>query len=255
MGKRVAIMISVITVVKDDASGLASTYKSLQGQSLSEWEMILVVSPSNDNTLEVAESLFTNDQRVSFNFQEAKGIYEAMNLGLTKVNGSHIWFMNAGDTFASNNVLEHALMTTRTTGTSLVIGGYRLGNKSGDPEFRYRSKRISRLRFAFNLRMSHQSMIFDADAYKEIGNFNLNYRLASDFDFILKYMKSNSARTTDMIYAVFRPGGAADQNIEQVHYEKHLSRKANFPNWLIIPASTMWTTSARLKIFLRKTLN
>lgn len=255
MGKRVAKMISVITVVKDDASGLASTYESLRSQSLSQWEMILVASPSKDNTIEVAESLSKIDKRVSFNLQEAQGIYEAMNLGLTQVNGSHIWFMNAGDTFASDDVLEHALKTVFITNSSLVIGGYKLGNKSGDREFRFKSKRLTKLRFAFNLRMSHQSMLFDADAYRKIGGFNLNYRFASDFDFILKFMKSNSVRTTDKIYAVFRPGGAADQNIYQVHHEKHLSRKENFQIWLIIPLSYIWTFAARFKIFLRRAFN
>ena len=66
-------------------------------------------------------------------------------------------------------------------------------------------------------------------------------------------MKENKVRTVDEIYAVFRPGGAADQNIRQVHREKHLSRKENFPNWLITLPSLIRTNSARAKIFLRKT--
>ena len=96
-------------------------------------------------------------------------------------------------------------------------------------------------------------MMFSTDAFQKIGNFSLSYRLASDFDFILKYMRENKARTVNEIYAVFRPGGAADQNIRQVHQEKHLSRKENFPNWLITPASLIWTNSARAKILFRKT--
>ena len=245
-------MISVITVVKDDASGLALTFESLKQQSLSEWELILVASPSKDKTMNIAESISLNDRRVNLQIQEAQGIYEAMNLGLTQVKGSYIWFMNAGDTFASNDVLEHALMTILQTGTSLVIGGYKLSNDTRGRSFRFRSKKISRLRFAFNLRMSHQSMIFKTDAFEKIGDFNLKFRLASDFDFILKYMNVNTARTTDKIYSIFRPGGAADQNIEQVHREKHISRKDNFQNWIISSASSIWTYAARVKILLRK---
>ena len=100
--------------------------------------------------------------------------------------------------------------------------------------------------------MSHQSMLFKSRVFEEIGNFDLKYRLASDFDFILKLMKIHDARTTDKLYAVFRPGGAADQNISQVHREKHLSRKANFQSRLIIPASILWTTAAWTKINMKK---
>ena len=95
-------------------------------------------------------------------------------------------------------------------------------------------------------------MIFRTDSFDKVGIFNLKFRLASDFDFILKYMSSNSARTTDKIYSIFRPGGAADQNIEKVHREKHESRKENFPSWAITPASSIWTYSARAKKSFRK---
>jgi glycosyltransferase involved in cell wall biosynthesis len=245
-------MISVITVVKDDAPGLQSTFDSLIEQSYSDWELIIVASHSSDNTLEVANSISEKDKRVVFQVQEALGIYEAMNLGLTKVKGSHIWFMNAGDAFASSDVLEHALTTIQKSSASLLVGGYKLGQQTGSRTFRYRSQNISKLRFAFNLRMSHQSMLFESRVFEEIGNFDLNYRLASDFDLILKLMKMNEARTTEKIYSVFRPGGAADQNISQVYREKHLSRKANFQGVLIILASILWTTAAWIKINVKK---
>lgn len=239
-------------MVKDDAPGLQSTFGSLIEQSYSDWELIIVASHSSDNTLEVANSMSKKDERVVFLVQEALGIYEAMNLGLTKVKGSHIWFMNAGDTFASNDVLGHALTTIQKSSASLLVGGYKLGQQAGSRSFKYRSQNISRWRFAFNLRMSHQAMLFKSRVFEEVGNFDLKYRLASDFDFILKLMKIHDARTTEKIYAVFRPGGAADQNISKVHREKHLSRKANFQSRLIIPVSILWTTAAWTKINIKK---
>lgn len=244
-------MISVITVVKDDAHGLASTFESLVQQTHSDWEMIVVASLSMDDTLGVANAISKTDGRVVVLLQEALGIYEAMNLGVSKVRGSHIWFMNAGDIFASKDVLEHALTTIQESGASLIVGGYKLGQKIESRRFNYRSQRISRLRFAFNLRMSHQAMIFSAKDFKEVGYFDLKYRLASDFDFILRFTKHYEARTTNKIYAGFRPGGAADQNIFQVHEEKHLSRTANFKSQLIILVSVIWTIAAQTKIRLR----
>jgi len=245
-------MISVITVVKDDAPGLAATFQSLQIQSHADWELILVASPSLDNTIEVANSLVLKDGRVNLHLQEADGIYEAMNLGISKVQGSQIWFMNAGDTFASIDVLEHALTIMQETGVSMVIGGYKLGQEDESRSFNYRSRNISRTEFAFNLRMCHQAMMFSSEAYMKIGKFDLRYRLASDFDFILRFMQSYKARTTGRVYAVFRPGGAADQRIFQVHKEKHLSRIANFQSPLIVLASIIWSAAAQAKIRLRR---
>lgn len=68
--------------------------------------------------------------------------------------------------FASKDVLEHALTIIQESGAALVVGGYKLGQQIESRCFNYRSQRISRLRFAFNLRMSHQAMIFSAKDFK-----------------------------------------------------------------------------------------
>lgn len=244
-------IVSVITAVKDDTIGLDETYASLQKQSFNDWEMIIVASSSSKSTIERATHLQQLDSRVKLHIQEPQGIYEAMNLGLANINGNLTWFMNAGDRYASEKVLDHAVTTINKYDCGIVIGGYQLGRKEKVRFFKFKSKIISRMRFAFNLRMSHQSMIFSSLALRNNGDYDLNYRFASDFDLILKLMKSYEVRTSDEIYSIFRPGGAADQNIFTVHKEKHISRLRNFKNPIVWLLSFLWTFSARLKIKMR----
>jgi glycosyltransferase involved in cell wall biosynthesis len=248
-------MISVITVVKDDAIGLSETYNSILSQSLTDWEMIIIASPSSDLTLEVAYSLSHEEKRVSVFIQEPLGIYEAMNYGLDKIEGRYVWFLNAGDRFASNNVLEDALAQTSKYGSDLLIGGYLTTVDLKTRRYKFRAKKITRFRFGFNLRMSHQSMLFSSKIFQSGKRYDLNYRYAADFDLILSLFPDHIVRTTNVIYSIFRSGGAADQNIFKVHKEKHNSRMSHMTKPIVYPLSKIWSLTAKLKIFLRTKVN
>lgn len=248
--------VSVITVVKDDPSGLRKTHESLIGQTFKDWEMLIVTAPAPDETIGVATEMQSSDSRIHLYEQIGTGIYGAMNEGITSADGEFIWFMNAGDTFASNSVLAHAVEKLSKSEVGVLIGGYKILNGTADQTFSYPEGNVSAIDFAFSRRGGcHQAMIFHTQVLKSVGGFNTAYSLASDFELVLKVIKKAGSRRVSEIYAAIEPGGRADQGIFLVHKEKHLIRRNLLGGPAILAASLLWTGLARTKIISRRIWN
>lgn len=247
--------VSIITVVKDHASGLTKTYVSLLGQTLAEWEMIIVVGESTDKTLSAAKELQSYDSRVRILEQQGEGIYNAMNQGLALANSEFIWFMNAGDIFATFSVLAHSLNKMNQGSSGLLVGGYQIYNGSPRQIYSFSGKNMTILDFAFTRRGGcHQSMIFRTKSLKYFRGFDTSYSLAADFDLVLKVVARFKAERVSEIYATIEPGGRADQEIFIVHKQKHKIRMNLLGGPLIFISSVMWTILARIKILIRKVI-
>jgi len=245
--------ISVITVVKDHSEGLKLTHASLEHQSYPDWEQIIVVGSSIDRTLFTAKKIKSSDKRIVVIEQNGSGIYEAMNEGLQLASGEYIWFMNAGDNFASEDVLAHSVSLMHKSGAGVVIGGYKIETRKQNRQYVFPSRDISDLRFAFNRRAGcHQAMIFRSDTIKDLGGFNTNYTLAGDFDLVIRVIQSTSAIRTSEIYASIEPRGRADQGILLVHKQKHQIRRILLGGPFIFCGSLFWTALVWAKMFLRR---
>lgn len=247
------VKVSIITVVKDHASGLRETHESLLEQTLIDWEMLIVVGVSQDDTFSVARELRDKDSRIHVIEQQGTGIYGAMNEGLDSIIGEFTWFMNAGDKFTTPLVLAHAVDEISQGDTGMLVGGYQIDKGSADQVYGYPSINLTSLRFAFNRRGGcHQAMIFRTQTLKQFGGFNTSYSLAGDFDLVLKVIKKAGARRVSEIYAAIEPGGRADQGIFQVHQQKHQIRRNLLGGPFIFIASLLWTALARVKIIMRR---
>jgi glycosyltransferase involved in cell wall biosynthesis len=249
------IKVSIITVVKDDAIGLMKTYQSLEGQSQTAWEMLIVVGDSKDKTFDTAQEIETSDPRVIVIKEAKKGIYASMNQGLAMSSGEYVWFMNAGDVFGTSSVLMNAILVIDQSEVGVLIGGYQISDESLR-KFIYPGGNVDLVDFAFTRRGGcHQSMIFRTQILKMLEGFDLSYSLASDFDLVLRVIRLANARRVSEIYSSISPGGRADQGIFKVHTEKHRIRMTLIGGPKIWVMSLIWTGLARSRIVLRRVLS
>ena len=248
-------IVSVITVVKNHSIGLKATVESLQNQTFLDWELIIVVAPSTDDSLDFARSVANNDVNIHVIHQNGLGIYPAMNEGIRKSVGKYLWFMNAGDRFASSNVLDKAILEITDLSVSLIIGAHSINGKN-PKRFNFRKPReLSLIGFAFNRRGGcHQAMIFQSSITKELNGFNEKFSLAADFDLVLRILKRGTGKRVRDTFADIEPGGQADQNLNVVYHEKHIIRCQNLKGALIKYLSIIWTVLARTKIFVKQFL-
>lgn len=96
--------LSVITVNYNDAEGLESTIKSVISQTFHDFEFIIIDGGSTDESIKVIKKY---ENYVTYWVSEHDGgIYQGMNKGLFHAKGEYLNFMNSGDCYHTNKVLE-----------------------------------------------------------------------------------------------------------------------------------------------------
>lgn len=95
--------VTIITVCFNAAPLLRKTIENVIAQDYPNKEYIIIDGHSSDNTQELLQQY---DKYIHTWISEPdKGIYDAMNKGVRLCTGQWAIFMNAGDTFASSNIL------------------------------------------------------------------------------------------------------------------------------------------------------
>ena len=90
--------ISIITPCYNAAPYIANTIQSVQNQTISDWEMIIVDDGSTDNSVEIIQKIIAQDSRIKLIQKENGGSASARNLALSIAQGEYIQFLDSDDT-------------------------------------------------------------------------------------------------------------------------------------------------------------
>lgn len=97
--------VSIITINRNNKSGLERTILSVRRQTFSEYEYIVIDGASKDGSVDVLQKY---EAGISFYSSEPDtGIYNAMNKGIRRANGDYLLFLNSGDELLDPSVLQN----------------------------------------------------------------------------------------------------------------------------------------------------
>lgn len=249
------IEISIVTVAKNHAEGLARTLASIRKLAGMPIELILVIGQSDDATLQIAQEFCVDPPfPSSLILQNGTGIYAAMNIGLEKSIGDSIIFMNAGDSFVDKESFGKLIWHLNQSGVGLAVGGYYLKDLSGK-QFVYSNAKVSQFKFAFSRHGGcHQSILYRREALRFLNGFSEDLRIVADFEANLKIIRSFGGIRISSTVSIIEPGGGGDQEIFQLHRFKHKVRKEVFDSLFVEFLSLFWTFLAHIKVAANKAL-
>ncbi len=128
MNTRAPFRVSIITVVRNEPAALASTIDSVRAQSYPSIEFVVVDGASTDGTCDVLRRNVTRiDKWLS---EPDRGIYDAMNKAKALATGDFAMFVNAGDRFAADDVIERTMSQAQSKDV-LYFGKVRLSDCTG----------------------------------------------------------------------------------------------------------------------------
>ncbi|MFB9896873.1 glycosyltransferase family 2 protein [[Hallella] seregens] len=105
MDQGAGMKLSVITINYNNRDGLRKTLESVVAQTYGDFEYIIIDGGSTDGSVEVIKE---HEDKVSYWVsEEDNGIYHAMNKGVKAAHGEYCMFLNSGDSFYSQEVLQH----------------------------------------------------------------------------------------------------------------------------------------------------
>ena len=94
---------SVITVTYNAGNLLGETINNILSQTYEDFEVVIKDGRSTDHSLKNVPI----SEKVVLRIDDDKGIYDAMNQAVSMAKGDYVIFMNAGDRFYDNDVLQN----------------------------------------------------------------------------------------------------------------------------------------------------
>lgn len=213
--------LSVITINYNNRDGLEKTIKSVINQTSKDMEYIIIDGSSTDGSIDVIKRY--NDQINYWVSEPDKGIYNAMNKGVNKASGDYCIFMNSGDCFADEVVVEDVLKIGLKT--DIVTGGIVFG-----PNNTFYGPKSVTLRHFFKKSLAHQASFIRTSVLREIP-YDETLRIVSDWKFFIEAIVINkhSYSPIDRLIGINEPAGRGS-NRALSDYEHNLVLHSILPD-------------------------
>lgn len=217
-------LISVIVAVYNGAKTLQRCIDSVTNQTYSNIELIIIDGVSSDGSVEILQA--NNNKITYWESKPDRGIYHAWNKALDHVHGEWILFLGADDYFWDTTVLENIVefIDKNPTDCRIIYGSARFVDDKGNALFDI-GKPWEEIKRSFREVPSfcHNGTLHHRTLFQEHGKFDETFRIAGDYDFLLRELKDGDAQfIPDMIIVAFQIGG-----ISSVHQNKVLGFKEN----------------------------
>jgi len=122
-------LVSIITPTYNSAKYIAETILSVQNQTYSTWEMIIIDDGSFDETENIIKSISAHDKRIQFmKLNQNSGPAIARNKGIEKAQGDYMTFLDADDIWFPG-FIENSIRTIQETGFHFVFSSYKRSNE------------------------------------------------------------------------------------------------------------------------------
>lgn len=222
--------LSIITVNLNNKKGLQSTIESILGQSESDFEHIIIDGGSTDGSTDIIKKYEPKYLYIQGGLQwisEAdNGIYHAMNKGIKLAKGEYCYFLNSGDTFNDDQVLQDFIKLSN--GEDLIYGQvFNNGRIIDYPE---------QINLAFFLAHTivHQAVFIKRILFDQHGFYDESLRFVSDWKFFISIFKSQNECTfkkIDKTIANYDGSGITSQkdNLPKLYQESDEVKREWFP--------------------------
>jgi glycosyltransferase involved in cell wall biosynthesis len=226
--------LTIITVTFNASDFVERTLKSVQSAlsrvaDPNSVEYLIIDGGSKDDTLIICQRYSQIISRIIS--ERDRGIYDAMNKGISLARGKYLWFLNAGDEIFDDHVLQKLLLFIEK-GSDVYYSDAMMVDQNGK-EQGLRSKftphtlpeNIRWKDFALGMKICHQAFI----ARKEIAPLYDISNLSADIDWEITCLKqADNAQLLPFILCRYLMGGASIQNHKRSLTDRFLVLKKHF---------------------------
>ena len=203
---------SIITVNYNNRDGLRRTIESVIHQSYRDFEYIVIDGGSTDGSADVLQEY--DDQITYWVSEKDDGIYNAMNKGIAQAKGDYLNFMNSGDCFFADNILEK--VSSYKSSADFIVGkDYHFNESIQQGHASVQPSRTTMIHF-FVSTLDHQSCFFKRELFNN-SPYREDYRLVSDWIFFTEKIVGEGKHVDFIPDIVCRreEGGLSEQQWEK----------------------------------------
>jgi glycosyltransferase involved in cell wall biosynthesis len=205
--------ISIITVCYNSERTIEDTIKSVLNQSYKNFEFLIIDGKSSDNTMQIVSKYKKNfGKKLKVLSEKDNGLYDAMNKGIRLSTGDIIGIINSDDILANNSVFYRIIEEFEKTNSDAVYSNLRFMDYDS-MKIPVRNFNAGNLTKKFGWHPPHPTFYVLTKIYNELGYYNTNYKIAADYDFMLRVIDSNSYKISYINdYLVYMRSGGLSTN-------------------------------------------
>jgi len=240
---------SIITITLNNYSGLQKTWKSIENQSYTNFEWLVVDGESSDATVEFLRerrsSTRSTKNPIRFISQKDDGIYDAMNSGIDMAKGHYLLFLNAGDMLANDKILERITPHTEKK-PQFIYGDAYEQRKNGGKPIAKPARRYKEM--AWGMFTHHQAMLYRRHTIRDFKlRYSLLYKISADYGFTARFLlKAKKIIYIQRPICIFELGGISQKKAALGRKEQYIIRETLdiipvYKNlWILIVQTISW---------------
>lgn len=211
-------VITVIVSVYNGVSTLQQCIDSVCNQTYAYKELIVIDGGSTDGSVELIKA---NCHQIAYSISEPdNGIYGAWNKGLAYATGDWICFIGSDDFLWSDDVFHRiaSKLVDLPEHFKVAYGQIMLLNNVGDALYRMGIPwEQVKARFKQLMSLPHPAVLHRRSLFAEHGNFDESYRIAGDYEMLLRELITKDAFfVPDIVVTGMRQGGISSNPINNV---------------------------------------
>lgn len=186
--------LSVITINFNNAEGLKRTIESIEGQTFSDYEHIIIDGASTDGSVDILREYQNNSTRkIKVISEPDSGIYNAMNKGIRMSCGDYLNFMNSGDCFYSSVSLSGLFKNSYSE--DILICDAIFMFKGHEVVFCDASSCNYDYDFFMRGSLPHQASFFKRSTFDKYGIYDESLRIVADWKYFVETIYYGGATT------------------------------------------------------------
>lgn len=221
-------MISIITISYNSVNTISDTLKSIESQTMQDFEYIIVDGGSTDGTLEIINNCNRVDKIIS---EPDNGIYDAFNKGIKNSTGDIIGFLNSDDVFYDQNSLK-IIKDSLDKNIDCVFGDLVYKDRYGKIKRVWKGSPFKKGAFKRSWMPAHPTFYCKRNIYRKYELYNDSYIIAGDFELMLRFFEKYNIKSNYIPKTLvsMRTGGISNQSIRnkfRIVYEEFRAFKEN----------------------------
>jgi glycosyltransferase len=211
--------ISIITVVYNNKKTILDAIMSVHSQTYKNIEHIIIDGGSDDGTLEILKQ---NSNLFNILISEKdSGLYHAMNKGIKIAKGDIIGILNSDDLYFNSNIINEIMSNFILDSSLDLIYGDIIYVKHDNINIKVRDWKsgvLDNFYFEKGNVPPHPSLFIKKCIYDNIGLFNLDFKIAADYEFMLRLFKIHTFKYKylPLLIVKMRSGGISNRNLSNI---------------------------------------
>jgi len=240
------VKVSIIVAVYNGAKTFQRCIDSIANQTYKNIELIIIDGASTDGTVDMIKA---NEEYISYwESGPDRGIYHAWNKGVKQAKGEWIAFIGCDDELAYDSALSE-MLDLADEGINFISGRMKILFENGAVE-KGEPWGLARMRKWQNI--AHPGSLHHRTLFEQFGNFDENYKIAGDYDFLLRASEEIKGAFLDKVLVLMGAEGVSNTNIFPVLKEAfQVQRKCEVIGLL---RAVINFIVAYLKVFVRKVI-